>query len=432
MKARLLPPRINHSGNLVWRREDYLDKESEISLSLAEVRKLGYWASAFPEGDGVVFSPPSSTTNKTNQDMLDDFRKCFSWINIEPAKTLDSNSEIADLETEDRTLNCAVIVPLERIFIQTTLSLGKFTYFCRREFDPEPYERLSELEFEYVQINCNLNYRDLLRLDQTRDHNDYVINKCLSLAEHALDVVRYSHSSFKNKTFTPNPAGQRDDGFYDVEIVPLESTHLKPIRLSGISKPLSVSNNWLGPQVDNLSYPGIHYLASIYNEEITNEISSSVIACLRSCRQSFYSIGNESQFLNLIFTLDGLADPDKKWSGWKHRSYIAALLCEKSPNKFHSILEEYDRLYTEVRNKLVHDGKDFYEIADDPDEASETIFNYIKTIIKLIADNEFSNKSELKQHAETLLNEQIYKDKCHEVVQRVSIARGKKPEHPSW
>lgn len=432
MKARLLPPRINHSGNLVWRREDYLDKESEISLSLAKVRKLGYWASAFPEGDGVVFSPPSSTTNKTNQDMLDDFRKCFSWINIEPAKTLDSNSEIADLETEDRILNCAVIVPLERIFIQTTLSLGIFTYFCRREFDPEPYERLSELEFEYVQINCNLNYRDLLRLDQTRDHNDYVINKCLSLAEHALDVVRYSHSSFKNKTFTPNPAGQRDDGFYDVEIVPLESTHLKPIRLSGISKPLSVSNNWLGPQVDNLSYPGIHYLASIYNEEITNEISSSVIACLRSCRQSFYSIGNESQFLNLIFTLDGLADPDKKWSGWKHRSYIAALLCEKSPNKFHSILEEYDRLYTEVRNKLVHDGKDFYEIADDPDEASETIFNYIKTIIKLIADNEFSNKSELKQHAETLLNEQIYKDKCHEVVQRVSIARGKKPEHPSW
>lgn len=431
MKARFLPPRIKNHGNLVWRREDYLEKQTEISLSLDDVRKLGYWASAFPEGNGIVFSPPSAIS-KSNQDMLDDFRKCFNWINIEQAQSLSSNSEIADLETEDRTLNCAVIVPLEKIFIQTTLTLGKFTYFCRREFDSEPYERLSELEAEYVQINCNLNYKDLLRLNQTRDHNDFIINKCLSLAEQALDVIRYSHSSFKNKAFTPNPAGQRENGFYDVEIIPLERTHLKPIRLSGISRPLSVSNNWLGPQVDDLFYPGIHYLASIYNDEFTNEISSSVIASLRACRQSFYSIGNESQFLNLIFILDGLAAPVKEWGGWKHRSYLAALLCEQSPNKFHSILEEYDRLYTDVRNKLVHESKDFYEITDDPDEASETIFSYIKKLIQLIADNGFSKKSELKQHAKTLLSKQAYKDKCHEVVQRISIARGKQPKHPSW
>jgi hypothetical protein len=207
---------------------------------------------------------------------------------------------------------------------------------------------------------------------------------------------------------------------------------LKPLKLSGISKPLSVSNNWLGPQVDDLFYPGTHYLAAIYNEEITNEISSSVTSSLRSCRQSFYSIGSESQFLNLLFTLDGLADPEKKWTGWKHRSYIAALICERSPNKFHSILEEFDRIYNDIRNKLVHEGRDFYQIPDDPDDVSETIFCYIKTLIQLIADKGFSNKSELKQYAMTLLKEQIYKDKCHEVVQRVSIAREKKPEHPSW
>jgi hypothetical protein len=153
---------------------------------------------------------------------------------------------------------------------------------------------------------------------------------------------------------------------------------------------------------------------------------------LRSCRQSFYSIGSESQFLNLLFTLDGLADPEKKWTGWKHRSYIAALICERSPHKFHSILEEFDRIYNDIRNKLVHEGRDFYQIPDDPDDVSETIYCYIKTLIQLIADKGFSNKSELKQYAMTLLKEQIYKDKCHEVVQRVPIAREKKPEHPSW
>ncbi|MBA1252502.1 hypothetical protein G7021_07500 [Pseudomonas carnis] len=432
MKARFLPPRVGHYGNLVWRREEFVNKNAEISSSLKKLRSLGYWASAFPEGNGVTFSAPSFTADEDDRDILEDFRNCFDWIDIEQAQSHDSNTEIAELETDNRTLDCTIIIPLEKIYIQKTLTLGKYTYFCRKEFDQEPYERLSDLETEYVQFNCKLNYRDLLRLNRTIDHNDYVINKCLSLAEHALDIIRYSHSSFKNKAFTPNPAGQRDHGFYDVEIIPSERTHLKPLKLSGISKPLSVSNNWLGPQVDDLFYPGTHYLAAIYNEEITNEISSSVISSLRSCRQSFYSIGSESQFLNLLFTLDGLADPEKKWTGWKHRSYIAALICERSPHKFHSILEEFDRIYNDIRNKLVHEGRDFYQIPDDPDDVSETIYCYIKTLIQLIADKGFSNKSELKQYAMTLLKEQIYKDKCHEVVQRVPIAREKKPEHPSW
>lgn len=432
MKARLLPPRDNHNGNLVWRRDAFLDKNSQISQSLDEIRTLGYWASPFPEGDGVVFRLLSDTIIKSNDDILDDFRRCFDWINIEKAQTLGSNFEIADLETENRTLSCAVIIPLEKIFIQDTLTLGKYTYFCRREFDQEPHERLSDLETEYVQFNCDISYRDLLRLNHTIDHNDHVINKCLSLGEHALDLVRYSHSSFKNRAFTPNPAGQREDGFYDVEIIPLEKTHLKPLRLSGISKPVSASNNWLGPQVDHLFYPGIEYLACIYSEEITDEISASVISSLRSCRQSFYSVGSESQFLNLVFTLDGLANPEKKWVSWKHRSYVAALLCEESPNKFHSILEEYDRLYIDVRNKLVHEGKDFYQITEDPDEASETIFCYIKTLIQLIANKGISSKSELKQFATTLLREQIYKEKYYEVILRVSTIRGNPPEYPIW
>ncbi len=432
MEARLLPPRENYLGNLVWRKETFIEKPTEISISLENIRALGYWASAFPEGDGVAFKYEGETCSKNNIEILADFRVCFAWICIELASSADSNSELAKLETEDIELNCIVIVPIEKIFIQETLIVGKYIFFCDLQFDPKPWERLSEHKGAYIQFNCQLAYPDLLKLNQTIDHNDYVIGKCLSLAEHALDLVRYSHSSFMVKELTPNPAGQREDGFYDVEIIPLGQTHLKPLRLSGISRPLSVSNNWLGPQVDSFYCPGIQYLSAIYDNTIQNELSASVIGALRSCRQSFYSIGEESQFLNLIFTLDGLANIEKSWMGWKHRTYIAALVCSSSLTSFKKILEDYDSLYVDVRNKLVHEGKDFYEITANSGSASEKIFTYIKNIVELIEKNHFTTKSEMTTHTVNLLKQEQYRLASKEVIDRVCAARGKAPQYPSW
>jgi len=440
MEARLLPPRENYSGNLVWRKDTSIEKAKEISASLEKIRSLGYWASAFPEGDGVTFKYESETHDKSNVDMLADFRSSFAWIHIELANSKDSNLELAELEGEGEgegedegsTLDCIVIVPIEKIYIQKTLSVGNYIFFCARQFDLEPWERLSEHKGAYLQFNCLLTYADLLKLNQTIDHNDYLINKCLSIAEHALDLVRYSHSSFMVRERTPNPAGQSEDGFYDVEIIPLGKTHLKPVKLSGISRPLSVSNNWLGPQVDDFCGPGVQYLSAIYDKTIENELSASVIGALRSCRQSFYSIGEESQFLNLIFTLDGLANIEKNWVGWKHRTYIAALVCNSSLSSFKKILEDYDSLYVDVRNKLVHEGKDFYEITQKSNFACEAIFTYIKNIVELIENREFATKSNLTSHATNLLKQEQYRLAFQEVIDRVSSTRGKIPQYPSW
>ncbi|HEX8591992.1 MAG TPA: hypothetical protein VF682_01735 [Pseudomonas sp.] len=114
MKARFLPPRVGHYGNLVWRREEFVNKNAEISSSLKKLRSLGYWASAFPEGDGVTFSAPSFTADEDDRDILEDFRNCFDWIDIEQAQSHESNTEIAELETDNRTLNCTIIIPLEK------------------------------------------------------------------------------------------------------------------------------------------------------------------------------------------------------------------------------------------------------------------------------------------------------------------------------
>lgn len=424
-------PKTNIHGNLLWNKTEFSNKENEISASLGKLRALGYWASPFPEGDGITFSVNEGLT-KTDDGVLADFQISFGWVTISSATNSDGNSVLAELESEDAILNCIVIVPLDKIFIQETIDIGIYKFVCRIEFDDEPFERLAKFTSEYLQFETELNYRDLLKLNKTIEHNDVVINKCLSLAEYALDLVRFSHSSFTQKEFTPNPAGQMNDGFYSVDIIPCELTHLKPLELSGISRPLSVSNNWLGAQVDDLAHPAIHYLAQIDHTGSNNELESAVKVALRSCRQSFYSLGAESQLLNLIFTLDGLAEPASNWKGWQQRTYISALLSKSSPSKFERILESYDEIYTDVRNKLVHEGKDFYELNYVPDELSEEIYGYIKDLILLIARNSFNNKQDLKDHAVNLLKTADYINAYTQVITRVSNVRGKNIHLPTW
>ncbi|WP_417442106.1 hypothetical protein [Idiomarina sp.] len=434
MEARLIVPRVDESGtkyngNLVWAKSDFEGKEDEVSKSLENIRVKGYWASPFPEGDGVTFSVEDEISKKDDDEIFSDFTECFDWVEIKRGESKDANLELAELEPE-REFKCIVIVPLKSIFIQETLTVGPFTFFCRKEFDLEPYERLTSYSCEYLQFDVKLKYKDLLNLNKTINHNNYVINKCLSMAEHAMDLVRYVESSFIKKEFTPNPAGQMKNGLYCVDIIPIERTHLKPFELKGISMPFSVANNWLGPQVDSFYSDGIEFLEAVHNGDVNNELSSAIIGALRSCRQSFYSLGSESQFLNLVFTLDGLTDPD--WSGWKQRTYIASLLSNGCPDTFAKKLKRYDELYHDVRNKLVHEGADFYELDEDPDKASEDMYGYIKDIIKLVAKESFATVTEMKSYAVQQLQRNDFQSEYTQLITNVSLSRNKQPHIPVW
>lgn len=80
MNAILKPPREPYTGNLLWSAEEAHNYHSEIVQSLDKVRKLGYWASPYPEGDGVSFTDESK--KKKDIEMLNDFRSCFDWLVI--------------------------------------------------------------------------------------------------------------------------------------------------------------------------------------------------------------------------------------------------------------------------------------------------------------------------------------------------------------
>jgi len=81
MKAILKPPRDPYTGNLLWDVGEALNFKPEIQNSLEKIRNRGYWASLYPEGDGVTFK--DDTESKKDIEILNDFRSCFEWLKIE-------------------------------------------------------------------------------------------------------------------------------------------------------------------------------------------------------------------------------------------------------------------------------------------------------------------------------------------------------------
>ena len=78
--AVLYPPHHEYTGNLLWSASDVIGREAEIGVSINQLRELGYWASAFPEGDGVTFT--EDTGKKRNDELALDIRTCFDWLDI--------------------------------------------------------------------------------------------------------------------------------------------------------------------------------------------------------------------------------------------------------------------------------------------------------------------------------------------------------------
>lgn len=432
MKAKLLLPHGDYLGNLLWRKVELPGNEPQLALSLECLSGLGYWASPFPEGDGVTFK--DTGTARSQQQILDEFCEAFPWLDVSMGTHGNSNHELADLEAEAgeaSKLDCIVIIPVEKVHFEASFELGPFRFVCDNTFDDKPHERLADWKGSYLQFETQLEYKDLLCLNRHVSDNDVVILKCLTLAEHAMDVIRFEFSSFDRPYFTPNPAGQLDDGTYAVEIIPLGQTHLKPINLKGISRPMSASNNWLGPEIDDHDFLAREYLKNVLCGR-SDELALSVKSTLRSCRQAFYTLGDDSRFLTLVFALDGLTHPAKNWTGWKHRTYIAALISHGNVKQFQAALVHYDRLYSDVRNALVHHGKDFYELSQDPAVCCQDLYRYITCVVNLIADSGFITVHQLHAQATQWLKTPPFIACYQQEIPPINLQRQSQSPIPSW
>jgi hypothetical protein len=427
MRAQFLAPRVNFHGNLLWKKSELSGREALLAASLAAISQRGYWASPFPDGDGVVFSCDDKL--RTDDLIYADFAGAFPWLDVVAGDSGDGNIELAKVDG-DRDIACTVMVPVLKVKIEDSFDLGKFRLVCARVFDPAPHARLSRYEGEYIQFETTLKYGDLLRVDRSIDFNDGVIKQCLAQAEHAMDVIRFQFSSFARPRFTPNPAGQLDDGMYSVDVIP-HGTFLKPMELHGIALPMGASNNWLGPELEDADVKGRFLLIEILNGR-SDAISNSIKTVLRSCRQSFYTLGDESRFLNLIFALDGFVEPKKDWVGWKHRTYVAAVISGGEVKRFEVVLEQYDLLYSEIRNPLVHGGKDFYQLDFDPAEACQHIYGYIQEVIAFAEIEAVGEVSEFHDLAIGWLQTAPFMASYAKVIANVCAKRGQSVKSLSW
>lgn len=432
MKASLLLPHGKFYGNLLWRKAELPDKEALLAQSLELARSLNYWVSRFPEGDGVTFKDEAG--GRSGEQILSDLQTVFAWLKISLATQGDSNAELAALESEAEipaVLPCTVIVPISKVHLESSFDLGPFRFVCAREVDPEPHERLGDWGGSYLEFRLDLPYSNLLRLNRLRHDNDVVILQCLAMAEHAMDLIRFGFSSFMRPQYTPNPAGQLENGMYAVEIIPIERTHLKPVNLAGISRPMSASNNWLGPEIHDQSFRARVYLEEILRGR-SDELALAVKGTLRFIRQAFYSLGAESQFLTLLFALDGVVHPKKDWTGIKHHAYVAALTSHGDIDKFKTDLVRYEELYSKVRNVIVHQGKDFYELSHDAGACCEDLFEYLKQVVILISDCGFVSAQQLREQGVLWLKTPEFANCIGTEVNRLSAQAGKLLKEPKW
>jgi hypothetical protein len=173
MHVRLLPPRENYSGNLLWNKEEFPPLKEMIDRGIEELRKLKYWASAFPEGDGITFVWRDG--EKSPDELLADVRACFPALSIELGTSKDGNQELADLTSADTMLPCTVIVPVAKVFLEATHHIGDYNLRCQMQFDREPESRLTEHDGEYLQFEAELHYRHLLLLHRDIDCENAVI-----------------------------------------------------------------------------------------------------------------------------------------------------------------------------------------------------------------------------------------------------------------
>lgn len=72
MRAGKFPPRHPIGGGFC----DNPDGQSGTSPEIAKFRERGYWASCFPEGDGITWKP---INGQDHDQCMADIRECFRW-----------------------------------------------------------------------------------------------------------------------------------------------------------------------------------------------------------------------------------------------------------------------------------------------------------------------------------------------------------------
>ena len=420
----------NINANLLWGPPLLPELDLYVAESCQGLRELGYFASAFPEKDGVTISH----SNYLREAALTDIQTKFHWLDI-----TDELTNVSSLYG-DETVECTILVPVEKLHLTCLLEVEPYRFIPALGYDESGdthpwHEYLSVssgdsiyqareaaqqkgslgisrddilLTYPLVETEISIPRRELFAANEYPDGMSPLLLRCAEYADRGLDLLRIEQCNYKQLERLCSRAGQLLDGFHAAYVIPKDGV-IQPTLYCHLASPYQVTPNWLGLDIDTVGYFSF-MLAPIVHSAVGNEMSLRVRGAVRASGQAFYILSPESRFLSLIFMLDGLCAPKKNWSGLTHHSYVAAVAANENAAQFDQWLRFFDKAYSNVRNKLVHEGASFIEICEDADQISNQLMLLLDACISTISHRSFLKISDLQVSTVAVLKSSLFQE----------------------
>lgn len=380
--AIMIHPRGDVMGNVLW--PDALPPEHLAALpaAIANLTAQGYFASPFPEGDGITFKRYGEAAYDP-QVCLSDFRAALSFLDLNPLDPAEGPARALARLAADRKITCTYLVPVEALRFEAPFSLGETRFHAPVDGEDNPlsthaWRELCDVpgadvdpnwapgagasgttEFlghPLIERQIEVPMSAFYQAGGSFDDQSTLLRLLMEDADHALDPIRFDLCHYRRLEYLPAKPGWIGESAI-AYIVP-ESRALKARLLLGKPYVLRVSNNWLGLEVDDGGLSWAEPLADmIVDSKADDEITLALKAALRAFNRAFYLVELEASFLHLVYAIDALCEPDRL-RGDRHRLWISAFGSGGNEARFASLLADFDRHYA-VRNRIVHAGETF-------------------------------------------------------------------------
>lgn len=205
--------------------------EHQLCASLEQLRERGYWASPFPEGDGITFSHESYDEDTAAKDI----QSCCQWLEIElPGENFQESLKQLHV---GRKVRVRYLVPVDKLLQwQDLIELGPYKIHrpvipgertvhnhpwgmdlldiagaeIDDEWDPAtaPQGSLARLlDFPLVEGETQVDASLFFPVGAGTTEHEPLVLQITDHADRAIDVLRHNYCHYKIPHYTPNQAG---------------------------------------------------------------------------------------------------------------------------------------------------------------------------------------------------------------------------------
>lgn len=429
------PDAVSLLGTLYWRLDADRAIDAVWDAGSAKLEAGGYRLERFLEGDGASFGRNGLGPYDAEQ-ALADMQEAFPQFSFTVARSGEANRLLAKLN-EGTKVRCIALVPVEHLRMAQVLRFGAFTLYPAVDGDmmtiedhpwgtelsdvdpddldphwyPEPPTEFNEpsdlLARPLIEIGIDVPVSLLYLARGLTPDRTPLVNYVLELADSCLDIVRVRFCNHRRLELTPGRAGRLLDGVSAFYLMP-EHDAFRPQLHLHIPDAFSVSNNWLGLEIDEFEPDSLDDMASkilMHRDERENQ--GVIRHAIRTIGTSFYLIVPEASFLQLIYALDAVSAVDK--SGAKHRLHIAALTCGWDEHDLAGSLERFQKqhqrfcdLYA-TRNEIVHNGGTFATLGRDGSKDTDSMTGFVWLCCETLLSRGLKTDEDVRAHVQEVL-----------------------------